>query len=181
MTNVAVVVANNTPQQKFRITPKDLQVLEGAEAMLRCEVSNLAGKVQWAQNGFALGYNTVIPGFPRYSVVGDSAHGTYNLKISNASLEDDAEYQCQVGPATYQTPLRANAKLTVICKYPKHLFVVPLTEYILHTCIRHCLLVEWEHAHAIPGPSSLQFKINNMEWSLRDHDVIFSGYEFEFA
>lgn len=153
MTNVAVVVANNTPQQKFRITPKDLQVLEGAEAMLRCEVSNLAGKVQWAQNGFALGYNTVIPGFPRYSVVGDSAHGIYNLKISNASLEDDAEYQCQVGPATYQTPLRANAKLTVICKYPKHLFVIPLKIYFIHVEV----IVLWEQGHAIPGPSSLQF------------------------
>lgn len=37
------------------MTPHDLQVLEGSEALLRCEVSNLAGQVQWTKDGFALG------------------------------------------------------------------------------------------------------------------------------
>lgn len=63
------------------------------------------------------GFQDVIPGFPRYSVLGDRNQGVYNLKIFNASLEDDAEYQCQVGPARYNSAIRANAKLTVICKY----------------------------------------------------------------
>ncbi|XP_059224437.1 nephrin isoform X1 [Stomoxys calcitrans] len=101
-------------QQKFRVTPHDLQVLEGAEAMLRCEVANLAGAVQWTKDGFALGFSAVIPGFPRYSVLGDRKQGAYNLRISNASTSDDAEYQCQVGPARLNSAIRANAKLTVI-------------------------------------------------------------------
>ncbi|XP_073844761.1 nephrin adhesion molecule sticks and stones isoform X4 [Musca autumnalis] len=101
-------------QQKFRVTPHDLQVLEGAEAMLRCEVSNLAGAVQWTKDGFALGFSAVIPGFPRYSVLGDRKQGVYNLRISNASTSDDAEYQCQVGPARLNSAIRANAKLIVI-------------------------------------------------------------------
>lgn len=42
-------------QQKFRVTPHDLQILEGSEALLRCEVTNLAGQVQWTKDGFALG------------------------------------------------------------------------------------------------------------------------------
>lgn len=63
-----------------------------------------------------LGFSAVIPGFPRYSVFGDRAQGVYNLRITNASLEDDAEYQCQVGPAKFNSAIRANAKLTVICK-----------------------------------------------------------------
>lgn len=62
------------------------------------------------------GFQAIIPGFPRYSVLGDRAQGVYNLKVSNASLEDDAEYQCQVGPAKFNSAIRANAKLTVICK-----------------------------------------------------------------
>lgn len=62
------------------------------------------------------GFSAVIPGFPRYSVLGDRSQGVYNLRISNASLEDDAEYQCQVGPAKFNSAIRANAKLTVICK-----------------------------------------------------------------
>ncbi|XP_054089208.1 nephrin isoform X2 [Zeugodacus cucurbitae] len=101
-------------QQKFRVTPYDLQVLEGAEAMMRCEVSNKAGAVQWTKDGFALGFSAVIPGFPRYSVLGDRNQGVYNLRISNASITDDAEYQCQVGPARLHSAIRANAKLTVI-------------------------------------------------------------------
>lgn len=46
---------NAAQQQKFKATPHDLQVLEGSEAVLRCEVSNLAGQVQWTKDGFALG------------------------------------------------------------------------------------------------------------------------------
>lgn len=61
----------------------------------------------------------MIPGFPRYSVIGDRRHGIYNLRVSNASLEDDAEYQCQVGPARIHKAIRANARLTVICKYKR--------------------------------------------------------------
>lgn len=63
------------------------------------------------------GFSSVIPGFPRYSVIGERKNGVYNLRISNASLEDDAEYQCQVGPSKLNKAIRANAKLNVICKY----------------------------------------------------------------
>jgi len=64
-----------------------------------------------------IGFSAVIPGFPRYSVLGDRQQGVYNLRVSNASIEDDAEYQCQVGPARLNSAIRANAKLTVICKF----------------------------------------------------------------
>lgn len=61
----------------------------------------------------------MIVGFPRYSVVGTRAHGEFNLRISNASLEDDGEFQCQVGPARFNKAIRANASLTIICKYSR--------------------------------------------------------------
>lgn len=41
--------------QRFRVTPSNLQIVEGSEALLQCEVSNLAGQVQWTKDGFALG------------------------------------------------------------------------------------------------------------------------------
>ncbi|XP_033251166.1 nephrin-like isoform X2 [Drosophila miranda] len=100
--------------QRFRITPHDLQILEGTDTLLRCEVSARAGKVQWTKDGFALGFSAVIPGFPRYSVLVDAQHGIYNLQVKNASLEDDAEYQCQVGPAAGNPAIRANAKLSIV-------------------------------------------------------------------
>lgn len=42
-------------QQYFRVLPRDVKVQEGGEAMLECEVANLAGQVQWTKDGFALG------------------------------------------------------------------------------------------------------------------------------
>lgn len=50
-------------------------------------------------------------------MIGDSTYGIFNLRIQNASLEDDAEFQCQVGPAKNSDPIRTAANLTVICKY----------------------------------------------------------------
>lgn len=53
--SITVIQQSQGQQQKFRIKPQDLQVLEGAEALLRCEVQNLGGQVQWTKDGFALG------------------------------------------------------------------------------------------------------------------------------
>uniref|UniRef100_A0A182JF46 Ig-like domain-containing protein n=1 Tax=Anopheles atroparvus TaxID=41427 RepID=A0A182JF46_ANOAO len=101
-------------QQKFRTKPVDLVVPEGSDALLRCEIHNAAGSVQWTKDGFALGFTQSIPGYPRYSVLGDSSQGIYNLRIVNVTLDDDAEYQCQVGPYMHHILIRATAKLTVI-------------------------------------------------------------------
>lgn len=101
-------------QQYFRVVPRSLRVQEGSEAVLECAVANLAGQVQWAKDGFALGFSSVIPGYPRYTMFGDRRNGVYNLRIVNVTLEDDAEYQCQVGPAQMHKVIRANASITVI-------------------------------------------------------------------
>lgn len=47
-------------QQYFRVQPKDMKVQEGGETLLQCEVSQLAGQVQWTKDGFALGENFSI-------------------------------------------------------------------------------------------------------------------------
>ncbi|CAH4037400.1 unnamed protein product [Pieris brassicae] len=114
---ISVLSVECFQQQYFRVSPRSLRVLEGAEAVLECAVANLAGQVQWAKDGFALGYSSVIPGYPRYTMFGDRRHGVYNLRIVNVTLEDDAEYQCQVGPAQMHKVIRANASITVLCKY----------------------------------------------------------------
>ncbi|KAK9509901.1 hypothetical protein O3M35_004792 [Rhynocoris fuscipes] len=54
-------------------------------------------------------------------MVGDSRNGVFNLRIVNATLEDDADFQCQVGPKNFHKAIRANARLSVICKYWLHL------------------------------------------------------------
>lgn len=101
-------------QQNFRVRPQAREVIEGHTVELMCEVSNQAGAVQWSKDGFVLGFNRSIPGYPRYSMTGDPLQGIHNLKIENATLDDDAEYQCQVGPTSDHRAIRADAHVTVL-------------------------------------------------------------------
>ena len=58
-----------------------------------------------------------MPGFGRYAVLGSDESGVFNLQITNATLNDEAVYECQVGPNGTNKPIRASAKLNVLCKY----------------------------------------------------------------
>ena len=53
--STAVSDKASAAKQQFRTNPQSLTVLEGSDALLRCEITNLAGTVQWAKDGFALG------------------------------------------------------------------------------------------------------------------------------
>ncbi|XP_069173216.1 nephrin isoform X1 [Procambarus clarkii] len=101
-------------RQHFRKPPKDQHVVEGTVAVMKCEVGNQAGRVQWAKDGFVLGFNRTIPGYPRYEMVGDGIGGEHHLRIHNTSLADDADYQCQVGPADGHPAIRGTGHLTVL-------------------------------------------------------------------
>ncbi|OXU27525.1 hypothetical protein TSAR_002283 [Trichomalopsis sarcophagae] len=61
-----------------------------------------------------------VVGHSRWRIVGEQSLGIYNLNIRNASLSDDGDYQCQVGPYGRIKAIRTKAKLTVLCKY-KHI------------------------------------------------------------
>ena len=65
-----------------------------------------------------IGYDRSIPGIPRYTVLGSDNSGQFGLQIANVSLSDDADYECQVGPAAYNRPIRASAHLHVLRKCP---------------------------------------------------------------
>ncbi|KAM9852134.1 nephrin [Aulostomus maculatus] len=84
-------------QQVFRSEPRNLTVRMGATAVLKCEVLRASGTVQWVKDGLLLGPERSLPGFPRYSMIGNPVRGQYHLQIQNAQLEDDASYECQAG------------------------------------------------------------------------------------
>ncbi|XP_076242839.1 sticks and stones [Calliopsis andreniformis] len=102
--------------QYFRVRPRNSSVLEGGEVTIPCEVGNRVGIVQWVKDGFAyvIQQSGEIVGHPRLRLIGNQNAGIYNLKITDASLTDDGEYQCQVGPFQRIKPIRANAHLVVI-------------------------------------------------------------------
>ena len=62
---------------------------------------------------WSLGFDRHLPGFDRYFVHGDEHSGEYNLRVVNATKEDEAKYECQVGPGRGNPPIRASAFLTV--------------------------------------------------------------------
>ncbi|XP_037082277.1 nephrin-like isoform X2 [Pollicipes pollicipes] len=103
-------------QQRFRVRPSNVSVVEGDSAILRCEVHHQVGQLQWAKDGFALGYSRSLPGYPKYRMLGDPGSGVHDLEVTNVSLDDDGRFQCQVSPNRGQAAIRADALLTVLVK-----------------------------------------------------------------
>ena len=66
------------------------------KVVLPCVVTSKQGVLQWTKDGFGLGVQRELPGFPRYAMVGDAEAGEFNLEISALAPEDDAVFQCQV-------------------------------------------------------------------------------------
>lgn len=84
--------------QYFKVSPQpEVNVIEGTTLELQCVVGNQRGPVQWAKDGFLLGYDRNIPGYPRYSMVGEASVGVHNLKIENVQGSiDTGTFDCQV-------------------------------------------------------------------------------------
>ncbi|XP_064104296.1 kin of IRRE-like protein 2 isoform X2 [Macrobrachium nipponense] len=100
-------------EQHFVVVPESVEVNLGEDVVLRCVVRNQQGRVQWTKDGFALGFEREVPGYPRYSYLGDPAKGEHHLVINGTTLEDDGEYQCQVGPTGTTSALWAAANVTL--------------------------------------------------------------------
>lgn len=81
------------------------------------------------------GFDRSIPGYPRYSMTGNPQDGVHNLKIDDARIEDDGEYQCQIGPSINSKAIRANSRVTVLSKYPS-----PSLVYLFVRFMSDCLL-----------------------------------------
>ncbi|KAJ8287634.1 hypothetical protein COCON_G00002930 [Conger conger] len=95
----------------FSQQPQDQVVVAGQSVTLPCVIVGYRGMVQWTKDGLALGGERDLPGWTRYSLMGDALSGEHSLLIDAAELADDAVYECQ---AT-QAMLRSHrAKLTVL-------------------------------------------------------------------
>ncbi|XP_065814428.1 nephrin isoform X1 [Labrus bergylta] len=98
-------------QQAFRSEPRNLTVRMGATAVLRCEVLRASGTVQWVKDGLLLGPQRSLPGFPRYSMIGNPKRGQNHLQIEKAQLEDEAFYECQAGQSESSLAIISNTAL----------------------------------------------------------------------
>ncbi|CAM4677565.1 unnamed protein product [Lepidochelys olivacea] len=91
--------------------PMDQVIVAGQSVTLACVVVGYQGMVQWTKDGLALGGERDLPGWARYSIVGDPAAGQHNLRIESTELGDDAMYECQATQAALRSQ---RAQLTVL-------------------------------------------------------------------
>uniref|UniRef100_A0A3Q3LF73 NPHS1 adhesion molecule, nephrin n=1 Tax=Labrus bergylta TaxID=56723 RepID=A0A3Q3LF73_9LABR len=99
------------PHLDIRSEPRNLTVRMGATAVLRCEVLRASGTVQWVKDGLLLGPQRSLPGFPRYSMIGNPKRGQNHLQIEKAQLEDEAFYECQAGQSESSLAIISNTAL----------------------------------------------------------------------
>merc|ERR1719150_3603050 len=103
-----------TVVQRFMREPPDQTAAEGEHVTLPCRVENKVGALQWTRDDFGLGLNRNLKGFERYRMSGSDEEGDFTLDIHSVRLEDDAQFQCQVGAAPGVAPVRSRyARLTV--------------------------------------------------------------------
>lgn len=77
--------------------PQDQTAIVGSRVTLPCRIVAKVGTIQWTKDGFGLGEHRNLSGYERYSMVGSDEEGDFSLDIFPVMLDDDAEYQCQVG------------------------------------------------------------------------------------
>ncbi|KAK1155089.1 kin of IRRE-like protein 1 [Acipenser oxyrinchus oxyrinchus] len=95
----------------FSQEPQDQVVVSGQSVTLPCVIVGYRRMVQWTKDGLALGGERDLPGWTRYSIMGEPMSDEHSLLIDSAELADDAVYECQ---AT-QAALRSHrARLTVL-------------------------------------------------------------------
>lgn len=87
------------PDQRFAMEPQDQTAIVGSRVTLPCRVIGKNGMLQWTKDDFGLGTHRNLSGFERYSMVGSDEEGDFSLDIYPVMLDDDARYQCQVGPS----------------------------------------------------------------------------------
>lgn len=114
----ATAAAEHQPhvEQRFAMEPQDQTAIVGSRVTLPCRVVGKNGMLQWTKDDFGLGTHRNLSGFERYSMVGSDEEGDFSLDIYPVMLDDDARYQCQVGPSPTGTPgIRSRfATLTVL-------------------------------------------------------------------
>uniref|UniRef100_W8BE24 Irregular chiasm C-roughest protein n=1 Tax=Ceratitis capitata TaxID=7213 RepID=W8BE24_CERCA len=105
-----------TEGQRFAMEPQDQTAVVGSRVTLPCRVMGKIGALQWTKDDFGLGQHRNLSGFERYSMVGSDEEGDFSLDIYPVMLDDDAKYQCQVGPGPAgEAGIRSRfAELTVL-------------------------------------------------------------------
>jgi len=98
--------------QYFVSEPGDVTAVAGDHLQLECVVANMQGKCQWTKDGFGLGVDPDLPGYPRFTM------SECNLAIYPVLPEDEGEYQCQVLAAPGASAIVSDSALVTVVAPP---------------------------------------------------------------
>ncbi|XP_077985319.1 adhesion G protein-coupled receptor L4-like [Glandiceps talaboti] len=88
------------PPQSFRTEPLNTTKVEGHNTTLHCEVDNKDGVVHWVADGVDLSNDDVmLSNADRYTIIGVTINGEYNLHIAPTLPDDTGVYVCTVDAA----------------------------------------------------------------------------------
>nr|QRF78297.1 kirrel [Novocrania anomala] len=113
-----LIVGTAFAQQRFLVQPQNKSLIQGGMVILKCQVENLVGSLQWTKNYFGMGQDRTLSGFDRYKIIGSESDGVHDLMISDAKLEDDAPFQCQIAPTETTLGLVSQVAMVTILLPP---------------------------------------------------------------
>ncbi|XP_076310496.1 irregular chiasm C-roughest protein-like isoform X2 [Tachypleus tridentatus] len=164
-----VFSTTDSAQQMFLREPEDKTVILGEDVLLPCRVKNKVGMLQWTREGFGLGSDRELIGFSRYTMVGNDEEGDFSLQIVNVQLDDDAEFQCQVGAAEGVKGIRSKTAMITVTVPPEPPQIVQGTSLLTTAGTSVQLICE---AQAGKPPAELS-------WLDGEGDVVTSGTEYQ--
>lgn len=122
-----VSVSSETRGQYFITEPTDVTFKSGDDLKLPCSVGNKQGACQWTKDGFGMGVDPTLPGFPRLSM-GEGESECF-LNIYNVQPADEGVYQCQAGAAPGVSAIASTPVLVTVSSEPGLPYILQATDY----------------------------------------------------
>ena len=155
-------VLGGTIGQFFISSPKNVTVNSGEHARLICKVGNMVGKCQWTRNGFALGSDRDMTGYPRY-IMGGTQENDCDLVIAPVLSVDEGSYQCQVSGGNGVASIISEKVELKVNSEPGHPYIIQRKERgIMEVEVGEEVKLECESQGGRP-PAEIQW----WEWSWR--------------
>jgi len=148
-----VVTANSG--QYFITEPKDVTFKSGEHLRLPCKVGNKKGACQWTKDGFGMGINPSLPGFPRFSM-GDGETECF-LNIYPVLPADEGVYQCQVGAGAGFSAIASTPVVISVSAEPGLPYIIQAADYdVLEVLEGQHIVLDCESQGAKP-PAEIQW------------------------
>ena len=124
---LAVLTKAATSGQYFITEPKDVTFKSGEHLKLPCSVGNKQGACQWTKDGFGMGINPTLPGFPRFSM-GEGESECF-LNIFPVLPADEGVYQCQVGAVSGASAIASAPVVISVSAEPGLPYILQAADY----------------------------------------------------